>query len=492
MKKTIVWLLVLVLVLTSFSVVTFAAQPDRTYTYEEDNTPVPSTNAYQVKLVVDESITGTTRMNNPTDLFVDSEDNIYILDAGNNRVIILDKTYRCVKELKDFDFNGETVNLGPAAQGIFYREETKQLYIADTENDRVLVSDLDGKIIRIMKAPVDELLDPTVPYKPRKIVVDNMGIMYVTSSNINTGALLVDSANQFLGFFGTNKLKETAAIKLEHFWRNLFPNAVSSETFQPVEFNNLFWSDDRFVYTVSPLAESVATPISKLNALGNNVFPKEIDMYTLADERKIEFMVLADITVDSEGAVTILESSTGRLYQYDEGCNLLAIFGGMGYQKGLFQQPVALEADSQNGLLVLDAAKNSVTVMEQTFYGEQIRSANYLYTQGLYQESIEPWEEVLRMNANYTQAYVGLGKAYISMGEYKLAMDYFKLGNDPEGYAEAKALLRDETVRANFGLVAVVVIILLVVILFWEKVSDLFLDIVWKIRNSFKKRGAKQ
>lgn len=491
MKKTIVWLLVLVLVLTSSAMVSFAAQPDRTYTYEEDNTPVPSTNAYQVKLVVDESVMGTTRMSTPSDLFVDSQDNIYILDAGNCRVLVLDKTYRCVKELKDFTYNGETVNLANGAQGLFYREETKQLFIADTENDRILVSDLDGNLIRIMGAPVDELLDPTVPYKPRKIIVDNMGIMYVTSANINTGALLVDSANQFLGFYGTNKLKQTAAIQLEHFWRSLFPNAVSSETFQPVEFNNLFWSDDRFVYTVSPLVESVATPISKLNALGNNVFPQEIDMYTLAKERKIEFMVLADITVDSEGAVTLLDSSTGHLYQYDEGCNLLAIFGGFGYQKGLFQQPVALEADSQNGLLVLDSAKNSVTVMEQTFYGQQIRQANYLYTQGLYQESIEPWMEVLRMNANYTQAYVGLGKAYISMGEYETAMNYFKLGNDPDGYAEAKQLLRDETVRANFGLVAAIVIIILIVILFYEKISDLFLDLVWKIKKSFMKKGAK-
>ena len=491
MKKTIVWLLVLVLVLTSFSVVTFAAQPDRTYTYEEDNDPVPSTNAYQVKLVIDESVMGTTRMNNPSDLFVDSQDNIYILDAGNCRVLVLDKTYRCVKELKDFEYNGEIVNLAVGSQGLFYREDTKQLYIADTENNRILVSDLDGKLARIMGAPEDELLDPTVAYKPRKIIVDNMGIMYVTSGNINTGALLVDSANQFLGFYGTNKLKQTAAIQLEHFWRNLFPNAVSSETFQPVEFNNLYWSDDRFVYTVSPLVESVATPISKLNALGNNVFTKEIDMYTLAKERKIDFMVLADITVDTEGAVTILDSSTGHLYQYDEGCNLLAIFGGTGYQKGLFQQAVALEADSQNGLLILDSAKNSVTVMEQTFYGVQIREANYLYTQGLYQESIEPWMEVLRMNANYIQAYVGLGKAYISMGEYEKAMNYFKLGDDPEGYAEAKQLLRDETVRANFGLVAGVVIAILIFILFYEKIIDMILDIVWKIRKSFMKKGAK-
>ena len=194
-------------------------------------------------------------------------------------------------------------------------------------------------------------------------------------------------------------------------------------------------------------------------------------------------MILADITVDNEGAVTLLDSSNGRLFQYDEGCNLLAVFGGIGYQQGLFERAVSIESDSENNLLVVDATKNSITVMEQTFYGKMIRSANYLYNQGLYQESIEPWNEVLRMNANYTQAYAGLGKAYISLGEYEKAMEYFKLGEDKEGYAEAKAALRDDKVRQNFGLIAGIVIVALVVILAFEQIRDFFDRIIWKFRK---------
>ena len=485
MRKTIVCLfLALILVLTSTGMITFAAQPDRTFTYEnEDNKPVPSTNVYQVKVVIDESVMGTTRMKSPTDIFVDNNDNIYIIDAGNSRILILDKTYRCVKVLSEFNYKGEILTLAEGAQGLFYRESNKRLYIADTENNRILVSDLEGNVSAVYTKPVDELLDPTVPYKPRKIIIDNMGIMYVTSGNINTGALLVDSANQFLGFYGTNKLKMTAAMQIEFMWRNLFSKSQVGQTFQPVEFNNLFWSEDRFVYTVSPLVDSVASSISKLNALGNNVFPQDIDMLKIMDDRSIEQMILADITVDNEGAVTLLDSSNGRLYQYDEGCNLLAVFGGIGYQQGLFERAVSIESDSANNLLVVDATKNSVTVMEQTFYGKMIRSANYLYNQGLYQESIEPWNEVLRMNANYTQAYAGLGKAYISLGEYEKAMDYFKLGEDKEGYAEAKAALRDDKVRQNFGLIAGIVIVALVVILAFEQIRDFFDRIIWKFRK---------
>ena len=489
-KKVICLILAMVLVLSSSAVAVFAAQPDRTYTYEE-GTPVPSTNAYQVKIVVDEAVMGTTRMNNPRDIFVDNEDRTFILDSGNCRILVLDKNYKCIKELKEFKYNEETITLAEGAEGLFYRESNQLLYIADTNNNRIVVTDLDGNAKKVYNKPEGELLDPKLPYKPKKIIVDNMGIMFITSGTVNTGALLVDSNNSFLGFYGTNRLKMTAAMKVEHMWRNLLSKAAQEQlgaTFQPVEFNNLFWSEDRFVYTVSPLVESVASAISKLNALGNNVFPKDIDIYQLTTDRKIKGTVLTDITVDNEGAISFVDITTGHIFQYDEGCNLLAVFGGLGYQKGLFTQPISIESDSANSLLVLDASKNTITVMEQTFYGQMIRSANYLYNQGLYQESITPWMEVLRMNANYTQAYMGLGKAYMSMGEYSQAMDYFKLGKDPEGYGEAKAALRDQKIRENFALFAAAVMIILIGILFYEKVVDIAADLFWSIRNLFKKR----
>ncbi len=482
MRKTIVCLLALVLVLTSFTMAVSAAQPDRTYTYEE-NTPVPSTNAYQVMTIIDEALMGTTRLKDARDIFVDNSDRVFIMDSGNCRIVILDENYKCIKELKEFKYGEEVLTLKEGAQGVFFRESNQRLYIADTENNRVIVCDLDGNVSKVYEKPVDELLDPKVAFKPKKIIVDNMGIMYVTSGNINTGALLIDSAGSFLGFYGTNKLKETAAMKAERMWRNIMKQAVSSETFQPVEFNNIFWSEDRFVYTVSPLVESVVSSVSKLNALGSNVFPQAIDLFALQKTRKLNSMVLNDITVDNEGAITIIDGTSGHLFQYDEGCNLLAVFGGRGYQQGLFLQPISLESDSKNRILVLDTGKNTITVMEQTFYGEMIRSANYLYNQGLYYESIEPWMEVLRMNANYTQAYVGLGKAYVSLGEYEKAMEYFELGKNPEGYGEAKALLRDEIIRKNFALVAAVVVIAMFSILAWDSISNVASKLYWRFKK---------
>lgn len=484
-KKIACLLLVLILVLSSTGMIAFARQPDRTFTYDETNA-VPSTNIYQAKIIVDEAVMGTSRMTEPTDIFVDDSDRIFVLDGGNCRILILDQNYRCIKELSEFKLDGKTYKLKEGAQGLFFRESNKMLYICDTENDRILVSDLDGNLTKIYKKPVDDQINAETAYKPSKIVVDNMGIMYVLSNTINTGAVMLDANNTFLGFYGVNKMTLTAEMQLEYFWRDLLPDSMagkSEASFQPVEYYNIFWSADRFVYAISPVSAQMKTVCVKLNALGNNVFPSAFDFVTMEKNAAVTAMQLMDLTVDKEGAITILDLTTCRLYQYDENCNLLAIFGGDGYQKGLFTRPVSIECDSSNNLLVLDAAKGNITVIEQTYYGQMIRSANVLYNEGRYQESIDPWMDVLRMNANYTQAYVGLGKAYIGMGDYEKAMEFFKVGKDQAGYAEAKAALRDETVREYFGLVAAVVIIGMVSILGYDQLKAIASKIYWKVRK---------
>jgi len=301
--------------------------------------------------------------------------------------------------------------------------------------------------------------------------------------------LLIDSANNFLGFYGINKIKASAEVLAEYFWRSIMTDAMNAQSemsFQPVEFYNMFWSEDRFVYAVSPVNDKVASSVVKLNALGNDVSPKTIEFSkTFLDSFAYSAaMMLVDITVDDDGAITLLERHTGRLFQYDSECNLLAVFGGTGYQKGSFRTPVSIESDSEKNIYVLDAEKNTITVMEQTFYGQMIRTANRLYNDGLYLESIEPWQEVLRMNANYTQAYVGMGKAYMSMGEYDKAMDYFELGQSKEDFGEAKAARREQIVRKNFAVIAIVVIVFLLGTLFFDQIKSLY----WKISLALEKK----
>lgn len=487
MKKFICMVMVL---LCLFPAGAFASQADTVYTYNSKDEAVPSPNIYQVEYILDGAAMGCTNLNGAQDLFVDSQDRVYILDSGNRRVILLDADYHCVGEISEFRDESGTTTLGDGAQGIFYREDTGMLYIADTANNRILISDLTGQLQHVYGKPESDLLDPALPYSPRKIIVDNMGLMYVTSTHVNTGALLINDGNGFLGFYGINSIKETFEILVEYMWREILTdeqNAQSTASFQPTEFNNLYWSaKERFVYAVSPERESLESNVVKLNAVGKNVFPSDA---TFGDG-ELEVSRFIDITVDGDQVFTLLNNTNGRLYQYDDGCSLIGVFGGIGTQKGLYTTPTAVESDSQNRLLVLDATKNTVTVLNLTYYGQQVRQATMLHNDGRYEEALTLWQEVLMLNANCNLAYTGLGKAYMELHDYSLAEKYFKMAGDQENYGKAKGALRNEWIRDHFAALAVVICIAMVLVLADDGLKKLAAPLVRRIGIRKEARNA--
>ena len=72
-----------------------------------------------------------------------------------------------------------------------------------------------------------------------------------------------------------------------------------------------------------------------------------------------------------------------------------------------------------------------------TVFADLIHNAINYYQQGLYGESKEPWQEVLRMNSAFDLANKGLGDAYYAEGNYNKAMHYYELSRDINGYSDA-------------------------------------------------------
>lgn len=83
------------------------------------------------------------------------------------------------------------------------------------------MSDLEGTVRDVYEKPVSSLLEEGVPFAPKKLIVDNTGMLYVLSKNVNTGALLIDQDHRFLGFYGTNDVKETLTVRMERLWRGI-------------------------------------------------------------------------------------------------------------------------------------------------------------------------------------------------------------------------------------------------------------------------------
>ncbi|MDR1692070.1 MAG: hypothetical protein LBR72_01810, partial [Oscillospiraceae bacterium] len=89
-------------------------------------------------------------------------------------------------------------------------------------------------------------------------------------------------------------------------------------------------------------------------------------------------------------------------------------------------------------------------VFRHTAYGEKILLANRLYMLGEFEQSLEHWTEVARLDANHRFAWYAIGQAYYGRKDYATAMKYFRLGDGRGGYSEAFGGFRDDWLRENF------------------------------------------
>ena len=66
------------------------------------------------------------------------------------------------------------------------------------------------------------------------------------------------------------------------------------------------------------------------------------------------------------------------------------------------------------------------------------------YKIGDYDASAATWQKVLKLNGNYDQAYIGIGRSLLRQESYQEAMDYFELKLDATNYSKAYKLYRKE------------------------------------------------
>jgi hypothetical protein len=83
----------------------------------------------------------------------------------------------------------------------------------------------------------------------------------------------------------------------------------------------------------------------------------------------------------------------------------------------------------------------------------------------MYVESMGPWRDIIRMNAMFAYAGVGLGEAYYRVGDFSQALTFFRRGFNREGYSDAFWELRSNWMQANLGTMIVWAFVLIV---FWQ------------------------
>ena len=86
------------------------------------------------------------------------------------------------------------------------------IYIADTNNYRVVKMDRDCNLIWEFTKPMDATFDQSIDFLPKKIVVDIAGRVYVLVTNVNKGIVKYDTDMTFTGFIGANKVTVSTSL----------------------------------------------------------------------------------------------------------------------------------------------------------------------------------------------------------------------------------------------------------------------------------------
>ncbi|NLJ75040.1 MAG: hypothetical protein GX331_08630 [Firmicutes bacterium] len=464
MKRVLWYVLIIFLIGTS----TGYAVPYRGYLFDFWSETVPAPQAYVPAAVLTGSELQVGRLNSPQDIFV-TEGEIYLLDSGNNRILIFDHNWTLMQEIREFVNDQNERDTFNSPRGLFVTD-AGHIYVADRNNQRVVELDKTGAFIRAIGEPqtdVEGVIPEGFRYQPRKVVVDIAERMYVISEGTFDGILEFDPEGNFRGFIGAPRIKPNL---IDYFWSRVATKEQRKRRalFLPTEYSNMHIDESGFIFaTVSGLSTDETDAVRRLNPSGKDVLRRQ-GFYPPTGDIQYPYSglgatiegrsVFVDVVTRENGLYSTLDIRRSRVFTYDSNGSLLYVFGGTGDQVGLIQGPVAIEALGDQ-IIVLDGQLNRLTIFEPTLYAQYIHSAIHYHQIGEYDLAAEMWTQALKFNANLDQAYSGIGRSLLRQDQFAEAMENFRLGNNRKDYSKALALHRREVISDNFSRIMTVFVV---------------------------------
>ena len=190
-----------------------ADAPYKTYTVDGYGAACETQTAY----LPYETITkiGDETLNAPTDFTLLDDGTMYILDSGNARVVVSDLEGNLVRTF------GEGILVAP--RGIYVTKE-HVTYVADRDAKSIFVFDENGKLQNTYGRPDVPMYGETQDFLPLKIIVNEAGTMYVICESNTNGVVEISPVEDgtFLGYFGTNM---TNSSLINIIWRAVLTDA---------------------------------------------------------------------------------------------------------------------------------------------------------------------------------------------------------------------------------------------------------------------------
>lgn len=390
---------------------------------------------------------GKEFLSGASDMYVTDNNEIYVADTNNGRIVVGTTGGGLIRTF------GQGTLVKPA--GVFVTEENKHVYVADPTAQMVFEFDENDNVVNKYGKPDNPLYGNDVKYEPQKIVVNDAGIMFIVCQSNTNGIVEISPAEggTFLGYFGTN----FAAVSLEDIiYRAIMTDEQRAKMVSntPASPDNLAIDEKGLIYTITRGNE--ATTLKKLNIAGSN-------MLAGTDNSGVYDEAPAAVAVGNHDNVYVA-SKSGYIYEYNDQGEPLYVFGATddGTQRvGLASLLSSIQVGADDTIYVLDADKNQIQIYRPSEFTQKLHTALNLYSQGKYTESREPLTEVLKMNSMFDYANKAMGRAYYQESDYDNALHYAKLSNDKQGYSDAYWEVRNNWLKAN------IVTALLVIVGLW-------------------------
>ena len=311
-------ILSLVMVASAFTIGAGASSAYQTYTYSINGSALYSPDAYSATGTYDYLAMGLDlNLDNPGDMITDERGKVYIADTNNNRIIILDPYYKLEFIITTF-INAQGNNDALAKpQGVFVTEDS--IWVCDTDKNRLVEFDLEGNFKRILDAPESQLFDDDAVYKPVAMAIDQYGRIYVVSSTTYQGIIVMDNNGGFVGFIGAQAVTASA---WDIIWKRFQTDEQKKQSTAAVstEFNNIAITEDGFVYVTTSSIEEKSVrsailgkqtsgkymPVKLLNPAGDEIMRRN-GFWPPAGE--IQFTT--DATQEYSGVSTVTDVAVG-------------------------------------------------------------------------------------------------------------------------------------------------------------------------------------
>ena len=386
----------------------------------------------------------------PEDIYIGSDDMVYIADSGNKVIYKYDSKAKTVVEI------GKGVLAKPLGVCV---DIENNIYVADSglldqqKDPAIYKFNSNYELIRTYTRPTEPLFGDDGKFTPTKVAVDRAGNMYVTSEGNTDGVLKINKDGAFTGYFGRN----TTTISFDFLIKRMFASEEAKKTvysLTPKPTTNVAIDEKNIVYTVVETVKSGS--VKKFNVNGTNLVGTDL-LYS--DSYR-------DIAVDQNGYIyTVSGDKTGVITVRDKDANILFTFGNTtsgSYTMGHFDKAVGIDVDSDGNIWVLDNAGKNIQVFTRTEFATTVMNAMDLYNAGKYEEAEAEYHKIIAKNASFVQAYIGLGNIAQRNQDYETARDYFKIANHKSGYSDAFWEIRDNWLGNNLVWIAILIVVLVV------------------------------